>query len=240
MHVTRIFASAALACTVTLLLSLGAPLLADTVAESNLLARAAIADEVENFSLLGDIEAEALALPDTFAVRSDDRLTLTFSSGLTRSYQNNPECKNVEREADCRKYKLIVHSHAHRAFIILQAYYEDVEYLIVDDNSAEEVVLPAFPIFSPSGNRMLVRVINDGMVGFQVQFWKRNGDRFVSEWSGTPFFTGQYMNYDFVGWPDEDVIDLRADENRNSVEPNIVTNFQLRHTSAGWSIVRLP
>jgi hypothetical protein len=240
MHVTRTFASATLAGTATLLLSLGTPLLADPLAESDLLARAAIADEVEKFSLLGDIEAEALVLPDASAVRNDDKLILTFASGLTKSYQNAPECKNVEREADCEQYKLIVHSHAHRAFIILKAYYEDIEYLVTDDNSGEEVVLPAFPIFSPSGNRMLVRVINDGMVGFQVQLWKRHGDRFVSEWTGEPFFTGQYMNYDFVGWPDEDVIDLRADENRNSIEPNIVTNFQLRHTSEGWRIVRRP
>jgi hypothetical protein len=188
-------------------------------------------------ALLGDIEAEALALSGASAVRNDDKLTLTLSSGLTKSYQNKPECKDIEKEADCEKYKLIVHSHAHNAFIILKGYYEGVEYLITDDKSGEEVTLNSFPIFSPSGNRMLVCATNDTNGKFEVQLWRRQGDRFISEWTGSPFFTGEYLYYQFTGWAEEDVIELRANENPNSVKPNIVTNFQLRHTPQGWAAV---
>jgi hypothetical protein len=122
-------------------------------------------------------------------------LILQLSSGVTKTFEDTPECRAADQEAKCQKYSLVAHARTRGVFVVAKLYYESAEYLLVDDGSGEEAVLRQFPMFSPTGKHALVLLINDEQLGFAVQIWRREGRRFVLDWSGSSHAGGMYTSY---------------------------------------------
>jgi hypothetical protein len=167
---------------------------AEVLPENALLSAAKSASDKDDLIGLQAIESKSLAV-DSGANRLGDRLMLHLSSGATRTYQDRSECKIAGHEASCQKYRLVAHAGTRGVFVVAKLYYESAEYLLVDDSSGEEAVLRQLPVFSPSGKHALVLLENDEQLGFAVQVWRREGHRFVVDWSGSPHAEGVYTSY---------------------------------------------
>jgi hypothetical protein len=191
----------------------------------------------DDFKRLQALEPRALAAADADAEREGDRLVLHLRSGAQKEYVNSPKCGEPSEEARCQLYVLIAHAHWSRAFVVAQLQYESSKYLLVDDGSGVETTLSRFPDFSPSGERVLERISADDRVGFAVQLWRREGDRFVLEWSASPHTDGVYTSYDLVRWRSEDIIELRAKTTFLPPRPFAIRHFELRHSADGWKVV---
>jgi hypothetical protein len=195
-----------------------------------------------NDDLLGlqALESKALAVGDADAERQGSRLVLHSRSGATKIYKNGPECKIPSLESECQTYTLVAHASSRGVFVVAKLYYESVEYLLVDDVTGDETTLRAFPVFSPSGNHVLVLLMNDNEVGFAVQIWRREGHRFVLDWSGSPHTEGSYTSYELVGWPVENRIRLRSETDFESEKPTLKKYFELHLSGHRWNLVETP
>jgi hypothetical protein len=135
---------------------------------------------------------------------------------------------------------LIAHARTRGVFVVAKLYYESAEYLLVDDGSGDEAVMRQFPIFSPSGKHALVLLMNDEQLGFAVQIWRRDGHRFVLDWSGSPYAEGMYTSYKLVRWPSEGKIELHSETSFDPPKSSLLKKFTLRQAARGWKIVEVP
>ncbi len=94
--------------------------------------------------------------------------------------------KDPDKQAKCKQYKLIAHAPSRGMFVLVEAFYEGADYLLVSDVSGDETIVPSFPIFSPSGEHVLVLSQDDSIGDYAIQVWRRDGVRFVLEWKGWP------------------------------------------------------
>src|SRR5690606_8604013 len=124
--------------------------------ENAVLEAAGSAAKADDLQSLQAMEPEALALPDSDAQRTGDRLVLRLRNGEAKVFADKPECKLPELESKCEKYLFILHASARTMFVILKLYYERAEYLLIDDTAGEETILRNFPVLSPSGERAVV------------------------------------------------------------------------------------
>ena len=165
---------------------------------------------------------------------------LRLRSGNTKAYANRPECKNPDDEAKCQQYSLIVDAHTRGVFVVAKVLHEGLDIILIDDLAGEETVLRTFPIFSPSGKNLLVLHENDPELGFAVQIWRRDGARFIQDWSGSPHSDGMYVSYKMLRWPSEDVIVVQSDISFEPPKPNVLKKFTLRRGADGWRVISSP
>ena len=205
--------------------------------ENALLAAARQAADKDNLLGIRALEPKALDATDAHAERQGSRLTLHLKSGTTKIYADRPECKIPDKESKCQMYVLVAHANSLHIFVLAKLYYESAEYLLVDDAAGDETSLRSFPRFSPSGGYALALLINDEQVGFAVQIWRREGHRFLLDWSGSPHLEGFYTTYALEHWAREGSIALRAENRFESPKPNAITHFELDHLADGWKVV---
>jgi hypothetical protein len=184
--------------------------------ENALLAAAKKANEKEDLLGVRVLEQNALSASGVDADRQGDRLVLHLKSSATKIYEDAPECKYPDKESECQMYALVAHASSRGIFVVARLYYESAGYLLVDDTTGNETTLRNFPDFSPSGNRVLVLLINDQQVGSEVQIWHREGHKFALEWSGSPHADGVYTSYKLERWPVEGSIELESETNIES------------------------
>jgi hypothetical protein len=211
---------------------------AEVIPEDSLLSAARSASDKEDLSGVQAIESKALEL-DSDAHRQGDRLILHLSSGA-KDYKDKPECRSEDQEAKCQSYRLIAHARTRGVFVVAKLYYESAEYLLVDDGSGDEAVMRQFPIFSPSGKHALVLLMNDEQLGFAVQIWRRDGHRFVLDWSGSPYAEGMYTSYKLVRWSSEGNIELQSETSFVHQKSSVLKEFTLRQAAHGWKVVKVP
>ena len=185
---------------------------------------------------LRSIEEKALAQANADAGRRDNQLVLHLRSGNTPVLADRPECEDPEQEAKCERYSLVVHARTRNLFVVAKLHYESLDAVLIDDATGEETSLPAFPIFSPSGNHLLVLVENDAALGFVVQIWRRETAKFTLDWSGSPHSGGVYATYRLLGWRSEDVIDAEA-EISEWPKPDHSRKFTVRRSAGRWHLV---
>jgi hypothetical protein len=212
---------------------------AEVLPEDSLLTAARSASDKDDLTSIQAIESKALEL-DPDSRRQGDRLLLHLGSGLTREFDDKPECKSQGQEAKCQMYRLVAHARARGVFVVAKLYYESAEYLLVDDTSGEEAILRQFPSFSPSGKHALVLLMNDEQLGFAIQIWRRDGRRFVLEWSGSPHADGMYTTYNLVRWQSDASIELQSETSFDPPKPSALKKFALRQSSQGWKVVETP
>lgn len=213
------------------------PASSDAARENALLAEAKAANDTEGLLAVQAIEPKALAAGQDGASRDDSRLILHLRSGATKTYEDRPECKNPKQELDCESFRLIVYARSRGVFLLVKGYYEAAEYILIDDATGEETVVRNLPIFSPFGARILVLLMNDEELGYAVQIWRREGDKFVFDWSSSPHVAGIYTSYDLVRWPSEDTIELQSENHFEPPKPRVRTRFSLHRTGRGWEVV---
>ena len=160
-----------------------------------------------------------------------------MKSGAKRELANLPECGDPSLETKCQKYVFVSHIESLGNFLFAKLFYESVEYLLIDDHAGTETLLHAFPTFSPSGNHVLLLIMNDDQIGFAVQMWRREGPRFVLDWSGSPYTDGIYTSYQLIRWTEENKVVLRADVNFEPPRDDGIREFTLSHSANGWGIV---
>jgi hypothetical protein len=211
---------------------------ADVLREDALLSAARSASDRDDLLSLQAVEPIALEATAN-ASRHGDRLVLRLSSGVSRAFDDSSECKAEALQARCEKYRLIVHARTRGVFVVAKLYSESAEYVLVDDRSGDDTVLRRFPIFSPSGEHVLVLLINDELVGFAIQIWRRKGYRFALDWSGSPYTNGMYTSYRFIGWPSEGTIELQSETSFEPPKQNVSKRFNLRRTSRDWQVVEI-
>ena len=78
--------------------------------------------------------------------------------------------------------------------------------------------------------------MNDELVGFAVQIWRREGHKFVQEWEASPFADGMYTNYEVLGWNSEDEIEMQSETDLGLSEPPQRNKFRLKRSDSGWAI----
>jgi len=204
--------------------------------ENLLLSIARMAPDKDGLAGVQAVESKALKMKDAHAIRRADALVLQLKSGKTKTFRNRPECRDQDQEAKCQMYSLVVHASSRHVFVIAKICYESVEYLLVDDETGAEAILSGFPVFSPSGQRVLVLLMDDERIGFGIQIWHRRGPGFALEWSGTPRFGGTYSSYELIGWSKENTIELSAEIGFDSPQPNLKKFFALSYSKPGWAI----
>jgi len=199
-----------------------------------------IAAEKDSSSLIIALEPKALAAVDSDARRRGDRLALHLSSGLTKTYDDSPECKTQTQESKCVHFTLVSHVSAFGVFVMAKLYYESVEYLLVDDQTGNLTTLRGFPLFSHSGSHFIVLLMNDQEIGFGIQIWRREGRKFIIDWVGSPYIEGIYTSYKLVRWRLEDKIELRAENSFEPPKPNVQKYFDLCRSGQRWNVVEVP
>jgi hypothetical protein len=202
-------------------------------------ARIAVSRDENVFADFKKNEFKAISLVGASAERQKGRLILHLKSGQTKTYANSKECADPDKEADCVEYALIVHSNSRGVFLILTMYYESAEYRLVDDRTGRETVLAEFPIFSPKGDRVFVALDEMDEPESMVQIWRRVEDRFVMEWSASPYKQGNYATYDLIRWNSEDVIDLKATISYDPPKPDETRLFSVRRNEVGWHLAQM-
>jgi hypothetical protein len=212
---------------------------AAALSENALLSAAKSASDKDDLIAVQAIDSKALAVGSD-AHRQEDSLILHLNSGVTKAFKDTPECREVDHEAKCQKYVWIAHARTRGVFVVAKLYYESAEYLLVDDGSGEEAVLRQFPKFSPSGKHALVLLINDEQLGFAVQIWRREGRRFVLDWSGSPHAEGMYTSYKLIRWPSENTIELQSESSFDPPKPKLLKKFNLSLTRSGWNAIDVP
>lgn len=205
--------------------------------DNALLAAAQKAVGKDNLVSLRTLEPKALGAADSLAERQGGRLVLHLKSGTAKVYEDRPECKIPEKESKCQMYVLVAHANSLHIFVLAKLYYESAEYLLVDDATGDETILRSFPKFSPSGHYALTLLINDVQIGFAVQIWRREGSRFILDWSGSPHIEGFYTSYALEHWSREDSIALLAENSFEPPKPNAIMHFELHHAADGWKVV---
>jgi len=207
-------------------------------AEDSLLAAAGDAFEGD-IAAKESLEAKSLAAPHANAKRDSRGLVLQIKSGGSRVYADRPECRSNTAEASCQRYFLLAHLHVPGFYVVAKLRDEGAEFLLVDDRSGTETTVRGIPIFSPTGEHIAVFLSNDEVVGFAVQVWRRSGDRYVLDWSGSPETTGIYTSYKLVKWQSEGRIDLQADIDFEPPRPTATKHFELVHSDQTWNVVDL-
>ena len=182
------------------------------------------------------LESNALAAAGVDASRQGKKLTLHLKSRATKTYEDRPECESSSEESRCQKYVLVAHARSRSMFLVAKFYYESAEFALIDDSTGDETIVRAFPVFSPSGNRVLVLLMNDEEIGCGLQIWRREGHKFVLDWSATPYTNGGYTAYKLLRWPAEDRIEVRAEASDEWFKSRVTTRFELRHSAAGWKV----
>jgi hypothetical protein len=136
---------ASLVAAVLLLGSASAPTRADLLQENALLSAARAAHDRDKLEDVLSIEPKALKADDASASRQGDRLILRLSSGTTKAYADRPECRSEDprQQSKCHRYKLIAHARSRGVFVLVKAYYEGSEYLLVNDATGDEAPCPA-------------------------------------------------------------------------------------------------
>lgn len=205
--------------------------------ERSLLAAARKA--AENSTDIRAFEQKALATTGADAERQGNRLILHLKSGTEKIYENRPECEIQDKESKCQMFALAAHANSQSTFVVAKLYYESSEYLLVDDVTGDETVLRGFPDFSPSGRHVLVLLMNDEQIGFAVQIWRRNGHKFILDWSGSPYTEGSYTSYELVRWLNENIIVLHATTDFDPPKPSVKMHFELRQVADGWKVVEV-
>ena len=208
--------------------------------ENALLTAARRAAEKDDLLGIQTLEPNALSAVDANADRRGNRLILHLKSGTTKVYKNQPECETPSLKSTCQKYALVAHVSRRDIFIVAKLYYESAEYLLVDDDSGSETTLRNFPALSPSGNHVLVLLMNDEQVGFAVQVWRRAAHGFVLEWSGSPYTEGMYTSYELVRWTSENIIELREETSFEPPKPSVRKHFELRYAVHKWNVAEAP
>jgi hypothetical protein len=221
------------------IVSLGTPstaVRADVRQENALLLAGKAAHDQDNLSNVLKLEPNALKAADAGAVRQGRRLILNLSSGANKTYVDRPECGSEDpvKQSKCQQYKLIAHVPSRGMFVLVEATHEGADYLLVSDVSGDEAIVPSFPIFSPSGEHVLVLSQNDAIGEYAIQVWRRDGARFVLDWQGWPRVEGE-VKYKLARLPSEDVIELQA-----QIEPSLTKKASLRHTVRGWDFAWAP
>jgi hypothetical protein len=204
--------------------------------ENALLAAAQKAAGKDNSMDIQALEPNALAATDANAERQGRRLILHLKSGTEKPYENRPECNISDKESKCQMYVLVAHASSRSTFVVAKLFYESIEYLLVDDVTGEETILRSFPYYSPSGNHILVLLVNDEQVGFAVQIWSRVDHKFILDWSGSPHTEGMYTSYELVRWPSENTIELQAKISFAPPKPSMTKRFELRYAAHRWDI----
>lgn len=174
---------------------------------------AARAVQYESAGLL-KLEPNAIAAADAAVLRQAHRLVLHLRSGADKTYEDSESCyqNDPKTVATCHAFVLISYVKTRGIFLILKGYYEGADFLLVDDATGDETLINAFPLFSPSGNRVLV-LMNGGMdnsVGIEI--WRRTDHRFEREWADDPVGASGAtpLNYRLDDWKNETELDLSA------------------------------
>lgn len=99
--------------------------------------------------------------------------------------------------------------------------------------------MPSFPIFSPSGEHVLVLWMNDVVGDYAIQVWRREGVRFVMDWRGWPH-PNESASYKLVRWPSENTVELQVKIDFGLPKPQVTKRASLNHTAQGWEVVESP
>lgn len=184
----------------------------------------------DNLSALQEMESKAITAAESDADREGNRLMLHLRSGATKTYEDRSECKQEKQEANCQTYRLIAYARSRGFYVVVKGYYEGADYILISDLTGDETVLRGFPYFSPSGNYVLVLLMNDQEVGFEMQIFRREKNKFVLDWRGAPHTNGMYTTYKLLGWQSENVIELQSENDFGPSVPYDIKRFDLRFT----------
>lgn len=219
------------------------PVRAEVLDEGALLSLAQIEDANDHLMGVLALEPKALAAAGNSVSREGDRLTLRVRSGSVKSYADRPECMNIEQESKCEKFRLVAYAPSRHLFVVAHAGYETVRYIVVDDATGDETSLRALPLFSPSGDHILVLNIDDERLGFAMQLWARSGHKFDLKWTAAPFAHAtptSMTTYRLLGWNSEKALAVEAETRDDSPAPRTTKRFVVHESAGEWQAIEAP
>lgn len=206
--------------------------------EDQLLAIVQAAIDADSIQPIRDIENQSIASSNGRAVRIDDKLMLELTSAGEKVYQDFPQCRIETEEAHCQTYRLVAYLDRVDAILVAHFFYEDLQFILIDNKSGHETNLDGFPIFSPSGKYALVLVQNDMEVGSEIQIWERKNDALSLAWQGAPNTDGFYTEYNLEDWQQDNEISIRS---KTQYEPTFEDTFksiELRRIGGQWDVTQ--
>ncbi len=190
----------------------------------------------------GSRNAEGPALASTAgrAMRKGDDLILALGNGQKVSFHSN--CP-PDSGSSCDGYALIAYLPSVHLFVVLEYFYEDAEYWLINDQTGRKTNIRSVPIFSPDRERFLVQdddMINDHPNNLEI--WRRVDDGAVLEWAHPytlidqeiPGFKGLY--HTDADWHEADRIALNfsADYGATKWLGSITREKGGWHVSGNW------
>ncbi|BAM86887.1 conserved exported hypothetical protein [Bradyrhizobium oligotrophicum S58] len=198
-----------------------------------MLGDARVASE-ESSSSLRVMEPRALAKGE--AQRIGGRLIVTLRSGKTKVYSDRLACSRPAEETKCIRYSLVVHAKTRSSYIIAKQYYEGLEAIVVNEVSGVETIVRGIPSYSSDGRSLVVFLENDPEVGFAVEVWQKNGDRFAKVWTGSPNSDGIYVSYRLIRWISEDAFLIETKTKYGGKKPDALQEVLIVRDASGWKI----
>lgn len=187
--------------------------------------------------LVQALEPNAVKAANAQAERHGKRLVLHLKSGVSKNYDDKPECDTLETESECQIYILVAYINSFHHFVVTKVYYEAAVYILVDDTTGQETVLNSFPRYSPSGQHVLM--FEGEERDDTVEIWHRVNHGFIREWYGAPYnnIIGSTTTYMVEHWFDENLIALQAKHQMGFSNPDTTTRFEMRHSAKGWKVI---
>lgn len=213
---------------------------ANPSAEDSLLQAAKAENDRDSYGDIKLIESNAIAQQDAAAERQGDRLILRLASGVTKAYIDSAPCNEALQQMDCFTYHLLAHASSRHVYVLMKLYYEGADWIVVDDHSGDATVLRSFPNLSPTGEHILLTIVNDEELGFGLQVWRRQGHGYVLDWSRDDNTLGAYVSYKLLAWPSEDTIELQSQVDATSTSPASTKAFDLREAGHHWTVTDDP
>jgi hypothetical protein len=221
------------------LVGVSAACLADTLSEDNQLAALSLLHDVQNgWHNLDTIERRGLAFSSGFAKRDGANLDLTFLDGSQRTYEDQDRCEESASVEKCHHFYLLVYLPTRNAFLVYETFYEDGQYLLVDNRNGRETELWGLPRFGPDGERFFVATEEYGTDRTELQMWRRQADGAVLEWRHNPDEEPIPSYAEVVRWqkPRELLLWLWEDEKYSLGLPARNWSAMLRHDGSAWRL----
>lgn len=162
-------------------------------------------------------------------------LTLKLGSGKSIVLRDRDECASLERESNCIFYRLIVHMHTRRLFVVAEYHYENTNFLVIDARTGYISKVDEYPYISPNGDHILIASSQPRYVGCSVQILKRKGDQFLAIWlSDVCDRSAIYSSYDRVIWRNDSRVEFSCKNSYEGKSEEVSERLSLTYSGSTW------
>ncbi len=164
-----------------------------------------------------------------YVTRVGNQLQLILRNGKVKILEDTP--KTTYDDVNLKAYSFRDYLRNIGYFLIEVQYYEGGEFLMVNNTSGNQFLVPAIPAISPDKKRFVSVSIGFPYNFNGIQIWKLISDRLVLEWSYEP---ENYVEFRFIAWLNNNTIKLGKHTEIKDSWVYIIQKLKL--TKNGWQL----